>query len=159
MSDSELAFALQERIEELERALKGRRKAHAAADKRIKELEAKSKYKDEVIEQRNAECSRQFKQIERLTAVATHAARYRKDPSWQRHGKNLDAALAAVAGKHPFPKDFDALDLAVERNKALLAENERLRALLERVHDLIKRGLYHAADAELTAAVEGEDQS
>jgi hypothetical protein len=38
------------------------------------------------------------KDNERLRAVATHAARYRKDPSWQRHGKNLDAALAAVDG-------------------------------------------------------------
>lgn len=30
---------------------------------RIAELEAKNKYQDEVIEQRNAECSRQFKRI------------------------------------------------------------------------------------------------
>jgi hypothetical protein len=43
-----------------------------------------------------------------------------------------------IAGAHPFPKDFDALDLAVERNKALLAENKRLRGALKWIRENVK---------------------
>lgn len=44
-----------------------------AADE-IERLQRKCDYKDEVIEQRNAECSRQFKEIERLRAVLERIA-------------------------------------------------------------------------------------
>ena len=55
-----------------------------------------------------------------------------------------------IAGAHPFPKDFDALDLAVERNKALLAENERLRGALKWIRENVKV----SADRALAAAQE-----
>jgi len=47
----------------------------------------------------------------------------------------LEAIYAAlkIEGDHPFPGDFTALDLAVERNKEYLKEIERLRAVLRRL--------------------------
>ena len=66
-------------------------------------------------------------------------------------------ALLKIDGDHPFPDDFTALDLAVERNKVLLADNERLRVALrfidDEAHDL------NAAEEcarEALAAVEDE---
>ena len=97
------------------------------------------------------ECEARIEELEAEVAVwkanaETNLARVEElEAENERLRKKLE-----IAGAHPFPKDFDALDLAVERNKALLAENERLRGALKWIRENVKV----SADRALAAAQE-----
>lgn len=104
----------------------------------IERLQRKCDYKDEVIEQRNAECSRQFKEIERLEA-------------------QVEALQNKCANRGLSPEDSDAL-------QARNAKLEKVREAAKDLHDEVARDGIVFDDSvrnlgEALAAAEVDDEN
>ena len=99
------------------------------AQAKIGRLQKKCDYKDEVIDQRNAECSRQFKEIERLrdrNEVLESSAEINRR-IMDSYGPRFDEYDAEIERlRHEI--DVQCSSEYVER---ILKENERLRSALE----------------------------